>query len=359
VTGGFEAAGDALTGAIMGRAVEPVHGEGQGGGRGNCLNCGTPLLGKHCLECGQAGHVHRTLAAYGHDLLHGVFHFEGKVWRTLPMLVWKPGELTRRYIHGERAKFVSPLALFLFTVFLTFAVVNSVAGGFHAPQVSQANKNKSLDQLNAELKLETGQMAALKQKMDGLSGSDPQREVLDAEIEKIDKKIDGLDLARDALTGDDWTFIGNSSDVHSFWGPLNLALKEASKNPDLLIYKLQSSAYKYSWALIPLSTPFVWLMFFWRREYKVYDHAIFVTYSLTFMLLLVTALTLAGAAGAAEPVVPLLGVFVPPLFTYRQLRGAYRIGRFGAIVRTIALIMFGTIVLSLFVVLLVALGVLG
>jgi hypothetical protein len=138
-----------------------------------------------------------------------------------------------------------------------------------------------------------------------------------------------------------------------------LAFKEASRNPDLLIYKLQSSAYKYSWALIPLSTPFVWLMFFWRREYKVYDHAVFVTYSLTFMLMLVTALTLAGSAGAAEPVIPLLAVFVPPLFTYRQLRGAYQIGRFGAIVRTVALLLFGTVVLSVFVVLLVTLGVLG
>ena len=39
------------------------------------------------------------------------------------MLVRRPGELTRRYIEGERAKFISPLALFLFSVFLLFAVV--------------------------------------------------------------------------------------------------------------------------------------------------------------------------------------------------------------------------------------------
>jgi hypothetical protein len=51
-----------------------------------------------------------------------VFHFEGKIFRTLPMLVFRPGALTRRYIAGERARFVSPLALFLFTVFAMFAV---------------------------------------------------------------------------------------------------------------------------------------------------------------------------------------------------------------------------------------------
>ena len=35
----------------------------------------------------------------------------------------KPGELTRRYIDGQRASFVSPIALFLFCVFFMFAVV--------------------------------------------------------------------------------------------------------------------------------------------------------------------------------------------------------------------------------------------
>ena len=124
----LEAAADIMTAAVVSRAVEPDHGEGGSAARGACLNCGAMLVGAHCHACGQKAKVHRTLAAYGHDLLHGVFHFEGKIWRTLPMLAWRPGELTRRYIHGERAKFVSPLALFLFSVFLMFAVVTSVAG---------------------------------------------------------------------------------------------------------------------------------------------------------------------------------------------------------------------------------------
>ena len=76
-----------------------------------CLNCGAALGGDYCSACGQHAHVHRTLSAFFHDLIHGVFHFEGKTWRTLPMLAWRPGELTRRYIEGERASFVSPMAL--------------------------------------------------------------------------------------------------------------------------------------------------------------------------------------------------------------------------------------------------------
>lgn len=95
-----------------------------------CLNCSTPLAGTHCHECGQHAHVHRSLAAVGHDLAHGAFHFEGAFWRTLPLLALKPGKLTRRYILGERKRFVSPTALFLFALFLMFTVFSFTGSPF-------------------------------------------------------------------------------------------------------------------------------------------------------------------------------------------------------------------------------------
>ena len=136
---GAEAIGEAVTGGLAGRAVEPQAGEGRKGG-GRCLNCGTQLIGAHCHQCGQAAHVHRSLHAWWHDFMHSVLHLEGKMWRTLPMLAWHPGELTRRYIAGERARFVSPLALFLFSVFIMFAAISfsggAVIGAGDGPRLS-------------------------------------------------------------------------------------------------------------------------------------------------------------------------------------------------------------------------------
>ena len=123
----MEGLGEAVTGGLAARVVEPGAGEGAGQSQA-CLNCGTALAGDYCHACGQRGHVHRTLGVFWHDLLHSVVHFEGKLGRTLPMLLWQPGELTRRYIEGQRARFVSPIAMFLFSVFLMFAVF-SVLGG--------------------------------------------------------------------------------------------------------------------------------------------------------------------------------------------------------------------------------------
>lgn len=84
-----EAIGPAAEGGLLARAVEPNAGETRGEDPGHthesaCLNCGTALVGAHCHACGQRAHVHRTIRAFAHDLLHGVLHFEGKTWRTLP-----------------------------------------------------------------------------------------------------------------------------------------------------------------------------------------------------------------------------------------------------------------------------------
>ena len=70
-----------------------------------------------------------------------MLHFEGKFWRTLPLLAWCPGDLTRRYIAGERARFISPVALYLFCVFLMFAVLNLT--GALIPEHPAASSRKS------------------------------------------------------------------------------------------------------------------------------------------------------------------------------------------------------------------------
>ena len=123
----FDALGDAITGGLLGRALEPNAGELADEGHThekNCLNCGTLLRGPFCSQCGQRSHVHRSVRGFMQDFLQGMLNFEGKFWHTLPMLAWRPGEMTRRYIAGERARFISPVALYLFTVFAMFAALN-------------------------------------------------------------------------------------------------------------------------------------------------------------------------------------------------------------------------------------------
>jgi hypothetical protein len=141
---------------------------------------------------------------------------------------------------------------------------------------------------------------------------------------------------------------------------LDDGIEKWSRNPELMAYKLQANFYKFSWLLIPLSVPFLWLLFAWRRRFGAYDHAVFVTYSLCFMsLLFVTIAVLGQVPWISGGLLFFAAVLIPPAHIYKQLRGAYALSRFSAGWRTMVLLVFITIVLALFVNLLLLLGALA
>ena len=144
--------------------------------------------------------------------------------------------------------------------------------------------------------------------------------------------------------------------IRTGWRRLDEGADRAQANPGLALYKLQSSAYKYSWLLIPLSTPFVALLFAWRRRFGLYDHAVFVTYSLCFMMLLVSARTLIGAIGLGGDWVSFVVLIVPPVHMFVQLRGAYGLSKRAALWRTAVLVGFAFVALLGFTTLLLVHG---
>jgi hypothetical protein len=339
--GELEALGDAVTGGVLGRAVEPKAGEDDGRSQeASCLNCGTPLLGPFCHECGQHAHVHRTLRAFFHDFLHGVLHFEGKIWRTLPLLAWRPGELTRRYIGGQRASFVSPIALFLFCVFLLFGVVGLTSHSFDTAKVSADAAR--------EIQVDQKKLSVLEQERAAAVNAGASTTSIDEKIASAKGEVKALQALKEGKI-DPTTFRFQSE----FFDGLNEGLGNAAKDPELLFYKLKTNAYKFSWALIPISVPFVWLLFPLSRRFRLYDHTVFVTYSLCFMMLLLVVSSLIGLVSDA---VASLAWFIPPVHMYRQLRGTYQVGKWGALWRTFALTIFAFIAIGLFASLLVALG---
>ena len=349
MSGDIAAAGDFITGALAARSVEPHAGEGAHQGHGDlCLNCGTRLIGAHCHACGQSAHVHRTVGAIGHEIAHGVFHFEGKIWRTLPMLLWRPGDLTRRYVAGERARFVSPLALFLFTVFLMFATISALGGDIAEAVSPEAMSRNVVGFARGAEKAQKGLEKAQAQRATLVARGKSTREV-DQEITALRTTVDALKRTQSGEAGNtDFKLIG----VKTGWAALDHGLEKANKNPGLALYKLQTSTYKYSWLLIPISTPLVALLFLWRRRFGLYDHAIFVTYSLAFMMLMVIGLMLAGVAGVSAGWLVLAVYVLPPVHMFRQLRGSYSLRKRSAAWRTAVLLVFAWTALALFLVLL-------
>ncbi len=137
---------------------------------------------------------------------------------------------------------------------------------------------------------------------------------------------------------------------------LEKAVRHAAENPELALYKLKNTTYKFSFLLIPISLPFVWLMFFWKPGVTMYDHAVFVLYSLCFMSLLFVVLIPLAKIGL-DWLVVLLVLLAPPVHMFVQLRGTYNLGKWGALWRTCMLLLVANIVLCVFVVLVLMMSV--
>jgi hypothetical protein len=117
-------------------------------GAAACPNCGSLRLGKYCSICGQkAAPSAPTVGYFVHELTHELLHVDGKIFRSLRLLLTRPGFLTREIFRGRRARYISPIRLYLTASILAFAL--GAFGGF--------------DSLNVEYTPSAGESAAPEQ----------------------------------------------------------------------------------------------------------------------------------------------------------------------------------------------------
>ncbi len=189
----------------------------------------------------------------------------------------------------------------------------------------------------------------LKNNVNGLSfateGKARYPEAMEAEGAE---NVRGLDLVGEIDTG--WKAFDQ-------WA--SKAIGKANKNPDLLLYKLQSNGCKFAWLLVPLSIALIWLVTLGRRRDHFYDQAVGVTYSIAFMSLLFIVATLSVKSDIVPSAVIPLAVVFAPLHMYRQLRHAYHTSRLGAVLRLSVLLVCISFVVTMFLLALIGLGMIG
>lgn len=96
-----------------------------------CASCGHPFAGRFCSDCGEERLDFHTLSVR-HFLTHSlqeIFELDGKIWRTLRALLFRPGFLATEYFAGRRRLYVNP-----FRLLITAAILYAVAtrGGVQA-----------------------------------------------------------------------------------------------------------------------------------------------------------------------------------------------------------------------------------
>ncbi|MEO5961574.1 MAG: DUF3667 domain-containing protein [Opitutaceae bacterium] len=89
-----------------------------------CVGCGQPQPGLFCAACGEKKPEPADLSLK-HLFLHAFETFtqaDGKIFRTMRLLVTKPGRLTADYLRGKRKPYIAPLPLFLICNVLFFVL---------------------------------------------------------------------------------------------------------------------------------------------------------------------------------------------------------------------------------------------
>jgi hypothetical protein len=93
----------------------------------HCRNCGGDLIGRYCHGCGQPADVELiSLRRLLQEWLHEYLELDGKIVRTMRLLLLSPGRLTKEFLEGKRARYISPIRLYLVWSVAFFSLLSIV-----------------------------------------------------------------------------------------------------------------------------------------------------------------------------------------------------------------------------------------
>ncbi len=96
------------------------------------MNCGHPIDGHYCSNCGQKATVKRLTAfILFEDILHFFTHLEKGFFFTIWNFLKKPGISSLNYLKGKRKRYQSPVSYFLICTGLYILVHNLIINHFH------------------------------------------------------------------------------------------------------------------------------------------------------------------------------------------------------------------------------------
>lgn len=100
---------------------------GKSGGKQHCLNCGTPLTGRYCGNCGQRDlPARQNLGDLLINFISSFYSFESKFFKTFQYLLFYPGKIAAEYNAGKRESFYHPARMYVFLSFIFFLLFSTV-----------------------------------------------------------------------------------------------------------------------------------------------------------------------------------------------------------------------------------------
>ncbi len=92
-----------------------------------CSNCHLPLekSDQYCPNCGQLNSTKKlTFDDFFNEFFSGVFAYDSRFQRTLRVLLFNPGKISRDYIQGKRIRYANPFRFYLSASIIFFLLFN-------------------------------------------------------------------------------------------------------------------------------------------------------------------------------------------------------------------------------------------
>lgn len=229
-----------------------------------CRNCDAPLTGIYCAQCGQKNDSSRP--TFGHFVgegLESLTHADSRLWRSLWLLISRPGFLTVEFFAGRRSQYLPPIRLY-FVLSVVFFLGLTLSPG----DISVETKGETVN-INADC----NQLV-----YDGPFGQYMQPKLRNA----------------------------------------CLRLKQGDSS-DALANSLLTNAPKAMWVLLPLFAMF--MMLFWWSPRRLYaEHFLFLIHNHSAVFALLSADMLVTAV-LPESITDWISLVVPIYLLWYTLRG--------------------------------------
>ncbi|WP_242670054.1 DUF3667 domain-containing protein [Gramella sp. KN1008] len=325
-----------------------------------CLNCGHPLelTDRFCARCGQMNSTKKlSFNDFFSEFFSGVFAYDSRFQRTLRVLLFKPGKISKDYISGRRMFYANPFRFYLSTsivFFLIFGFSFDFGEDFESLNASNRDTNPGviipqppqagLDSINKiitdrqigldSIKLDTNPKSykdkyVSQQEIDtmsNLSALVKKSELYYAfydETEIRSSRI-AMDSLQHAQTGYNHWLYKKAVDVGTF-----------RQNPRLFVDYFVSKLPFIIFFYLPVFALFIWLLYL-RRPFNYMEHLIFAFHIQTMFFVLYGLALLIDMIVNSNWVMTTAN-FVFLFYLYKGMRNFYGQGRVKTILKFLLL----------------------
>lgn len=334
-----------------------------------CANCETPLIGTYCHVCGQvAEDFHRSSWKLLIEAVESLLHLDGRLVRTMPNLIRRPGRLTRDYLDGKRAWQVQPFRMFL-VILLVVIFAGHWATTTNAHR-AEARGEETHNTVNLTGPGDRADDAAARAQARAEIVADPDMPpaakeaalaAIDQDWVKFSRSVGDRAAEKAAAAtekaGDDQirvtSAVANDKQISSMQQWAQTRYDAVKDDPERFALLLEIWGHRIAILALPISALMLTVLFAFNRRFYVFDHLVFSMHSLSFQMLLLTLIFILSV---------LIGgwawwlLLASPVHLFLHMKGAYQRSTFGTLVRMFVLFNLTTVTFSLLALLWLYLG---